>query len=67
MCEFFVVARAAYYEWVKKLDQPDPDQARLEQVQAAYETTHRTYGYRRITLDLQQNQGSASTTRRFYD
>ncbi len=57
MCEFFGVSRAAYYAWVKKLDKPDPDQERLKQVQSAYETSHRTYGYRRITLDLQQNQG----------
>ena len=57
MCEFFAVSRAAYYEWVKKLEEPDPDQERLEQVQAVYQTSHRTYGYRRITLDLQQKQG----------
>jgi len=57
MCEFFAVARAAYYKWVKTLEEPDPDQERMEQVQAAYEASHRTYGYRRITLDLQQNQG----------
>jgi len=50
MCEFFVVARAAYYEWVKKLEEPDPDRERLEQVQAAYAASHRTYGYRRLTL-----------------
>jgi uncharacterized protein (DUF1778 family) len=42
MCEFFAVSRAAYYEWVKKLEEPDPDQERLEQVQAVYQTSHRT-------------------------
>ena len=57
MCEFFAVSRAAYYEWVKTLVEPDPNQMRMEQVQAAYEASHRTYGYRRITLDLQQKQG----------
>lgn len=57
MSEFFVVSRAAYYAWTKTLDKPDPDQERLEQVQSAYETSHRTYGYRRITLHLQQKQG----------
>lgn len=50
MCEFFGVSRAAYYEWVRKLGQDDPDQERMEQVQAAYEASHKTYGYRRITL-----------------
>jgi putative transposase len=53
MCEFFGVSRAAYYAWVKKLDASDPDQERMEQVQAAYEGSHKTYGYRRITLHLQ--------------
>jgi hypothetical protein len=57
MCEFFAVSRAAYYEWVRKLEEPDPDQERLAQVQTVYQTSHRTYGYRRITLDLQQKQG----------
>ena len=57
MCEFFAVSRAAYYAWVKKLEEADPDQERMEQVQAAYETSHRTYGYRRITLHLQQKEG----------
>jgi len=57
MCEFFAVSRAAYYAWVKKLEEADPDQEWMEQVQAAYETSHRTYGYRRITLHLQQKEG----------
>ena len=57
MCEFFAVSRAAYYAWVKTLDKPDPDQERMEQVRSAYEASHRTYGYRRVTLHLQQKQG----------
>jgi putative transposase len=57
MCEFFGVSRAAYYAWVKHLDQPDPDHERLEQVQEAYEKSHRTYGYRRIALWLQRQKG----------
>ena len=57
MCEFFAVSRAAYYVWVKKLEEPDLDQERMEQVQAAYAASHKTYGYRRITLHLQQKQG----------
>jgi len=57
MCEFFAVSRAAYYAWVKKLEEPDLDQERMEQVQAAYAASHKTYGYRRITLHLQQKQG----------
>ncbi len=56
MCDFFGVSRAAYYVWVKKLEQDDPDRERLAQVQAAYRASHQTYGYRRITLKL--NQGT---------
>jgi len=54
MCGFFGVSRAAYYEWVRKLAEADPDQERMEQVQAAYEASHKTYGYRRVTIHLQQ-------------
>jgi putative transposase len=57
MCEFFGVSRAAYYAWVKRLDQADPDGERMEQIQEAYEQSHRTYGYRRITLWLQKQKG----------
>jgi len=57
MCEFFGVSRAAYYAWVSQLEEKDPDQERMEQVQAVYETSHKTYGYRRITIHLQQKLG----------
>lgn len=57
MCRFFGVSRAAYYEWVKRLEQLDPDAERMEQVREAYEKSHRTYGYRRITLWLQRHKG----------
>ena len=42
-CEFFGVSRAAYYAWVRKLEEVDPDQERMEQVQTAYEASHKTY------------------------
>ena len=57
MGAFFCVSRAAYYAWVKDLDQPDPDGERMEQVQEAYEKSHRTYGYRRIGLWLYKQKG----------
>ncbi len=57
MCEFFGVSRAAYHEWVRKLGEVDPDQERMEQVQTAYEASHKAYGYRRITIPLQQKMG----------
>jgi len=40
------------YAWVKS----KTDRERMEQVQAAYEESHRTYDYRRVTIDFQQKQ-----------
>src|SRR5258706_11286671 len=57
MCKFFGVSRAAYYAWVRALDQPDPDGERMGWVQEAYEKSHRTYGYRRIALWLGKQKG----------
>lgn len=59
MCEFFGVSRAAYYVWEGKLGETDPDQERMEKIQAVYETSHKSYGYRRITIHLQQKLGLA--------
>jgi putative transposase len=57
MCYFLGISRAAYYAWVNHLKQPDPDQARMELVQEAYQKSRRTCGYRRITLWLRKNKG----------
>jgi len=57
MCKFFGVSRAAYYAWVKKLEETDPDQERMQKIQAVYETSHKSYGYRRITIQLRRKQG----------
>lgn len=54
---FFGVSRAAYYKWVRRLDQPDPDGERMKQIREAYEKSHRTYGYRRIALWLLKQKG----------
>jgi putative transposase len=57
MCKFFGVSRAAYYVWLRGLDQPDPDGVRMKQVQEAYARSHGIYGYRRITLWLNKQTG----------
>jgi len=57
MCRFFGVSRAAYYAWVKRLDQPDTRQERKAYIQEAYEASHHTYGYRRITSWIAQKKG----------
>lgn len=57
MCQFFGISRAAYYAWVAKIDQPDPDGQRLAWVQEAYQASRRTYGYRRITGWIGKHKG----------
>jgi transposase InsO family protein len=57
MCEFFGVSRAGYYAWRKRTEREDPDTVRMNAVQAVYEASHKTYGYRRITIQLQDKQG----------
>ena len=54
MCAVLGVSRAAYYVWRQRSQAPDRDAARLALVQEAYQRSHRTYGYRRITLRLQR-------------
>ena len=56
MCAFFGVSRAAYYNWVKRTNQPDPDAERMALVQEAYDASHQTYGYRRIQMWIQQKR-----------
>ncbi|MGZ6346898.1 MAG: IS3 family transposase [Anaerolineales bacterium] len=53
MCIFFGISRAAYYAWSKRIEAPDMDSERMARVLEAYQTSHRTYGYRRITIYLQ--------------
>lgn len=48
MSEFFGLSRAAYYAWVKRMDQPDRDAERMKLVLEAYHGSRKTYGYRRI-------------------
>ena len=57
MCQFFGISRAAYYVWVNKMDQPDPDAERLAWVQEAYQQSRRIYGYRRIRLWIGKHKG----------
>ena len=54
MCHFFKISRATYYAWVKRVEVPDPDQARMQLVKETWLTSRKSYGYRRITIALQQ-------------
>jgi putative transposase len=54
MCEFLKISRAAYYAWVKRFARSDKSWERKELIQKAYEASHRTYGYRRVQIWIQQ-------------
>ncbi|TLM99224.1 IS3 family transposase [bacterium] len=54
MCSFFGISRAAYYVWLKRKGQPDPDAERKQWILEAYAASKSTYGYRRIGLWLSQ-------------
>jgi len=56
MCSFFGVSRAAFYAWAKRIEAPDRDAERIRLIQQAFQTSHQTYGYRRIAMWLQVNQ-----------
>jgi putative transposase len=56
MCEFFGVSRAGYYAWRKRIEREDPDAERMQAVQAVYHASHKSYGFRRITMQLQDQQ-----------
>jgi len=57
MCGFFGCSRAAFYAWRKRQARSDPDGPRLQLVLKAYRASRRTYGYRRIQLWIQQQEG----------
>ena len=57
MSDFFGVSRSAYYDWVKSMDKPDPDQERLQLVLEAYEKSRKIYGYRRIQIWIEREYG----------
>ena len=56
MCRFFGVPRSGYYDFVKRLGQPEKDAVLAEKLRAQQAHCFQTYGYRRIHLWL-ENQG----------
>jgi putative transposase len=57
MCAFFGISRASYYGWVRRVLQVDRDVFHKQLIQEAYEKSHQTYGYRRITLWIRKHKG----------
>ena len=57
MCKFFDISRAAYYAWVGRSNQLDRDTERMALVREAWVKSRKTYGYRRVTMWIQQHKG----------
>jgi putative transposase len=54
MCTLLEISRASYYAWKKRIDSPDQNLDRKRMIQEAYHVSHRTYGYRRVKMWIEQ-------------
>ena len=48
MCKFFNVSRSGYYDFVKRLGQPELDADLAKKIKECQSKTDKTYGYRRV-------------------
>ena len=53
MCRFFGVSRSGYYDFVKRMGQPEHDVDLAEKIRECCRITDKTYGYRRVWKWLQ--------------
>ena len=53
MCKFFNVSKSGYYDFLKRLNEPEYDADLAEKIQECQNTTDKTYGYRRVWKWLQ--------------
>jgi len=53
MCRFFGVSRSGYYDFVKRIGQPEHDTDLAESIRECQRITDKTYGYRRVWRWLQ--------------
>ena len=54
MCKFFEVSRSGYYDFVKRLGNPEKDADLAEKIRLCQESADKTYGYRRVWLWLER-------------
>lgn len=53
MCRFFKVSRSGYYGFVSRMSVPDKDLPLATLIRECQEESHRTYGYRRVHIWLE--------------
>ena len=51
-CRFFVISRSGYYDYVKRMEQPNRDLPLAERIRACQAEVKQTYGYRRVQIWL---------------
>ena len=56
MCRFFEVSRSGYYDYVKRIDRPQCDEALARMIRECQERCGKTYGYRRVHLWLMREK-----------
>jgi len=54
MCRFFGVSRSGYYDYVKRMDVPDRDEALADQITQCQKQNRSIYGYRRVHIWLER-------------
>ena len=52
MCKFFDVSRSGYYDYVKRMENPDRDLPLAKQIRVCQSEVKQTYGYRRVQIWL---------------
>ena len=54
MCRMFEVSRSGYYDYIKRMDKPDCDEALAEEIACCQEHSGKPYGYRRVQIWLER-------------
>lgn len=57
MCRFYSVSRSGYYDWQKREQRGNPDQALIELISECHKKHKKRYGYRRIKKWLKREKG----------
>ena len=52
MCSFFEVSRSGYYDFVKRMNEPDKDEPLAQKISECQRLCKKTYGYRRVKIWL---------------
>lgn len=54
MCRFFEVSRSGYYDYAKRMSQPDKDEPLGQLIAECQQSSKQTYGYRRVQIWLER-------------